>query len=304
MAGQKTALYSRKQSGGVFHIEDQSLSTGSRFYVHAGTGGTAANGFGFNPDSPLTTIDAAVALCTANKNDIIYVMPGHAETISAAADIALDVAGISVIGLGNGANRPTVTMGTIDSVDIDVDAANVTIQGIRFLSAIDDIVAGIDVNAVNCTIRDCEFLESADDKNFLICILGGSAATSDRLTVEDCYVIQDDASNTHFVSLPGTSKGCVINNNIIMGDFGTAAIGVAGVTPFIQISGNEIFNIATTVDGCINLAATATGIVTRNLCGGGAAVVNGVTATACTEAENYYQITTSDLSGVLDPANA
>ena len=39
----------------------------------------------------------------------------------------------------------------------------------------------------------------------------------------------------------------------------------------------------------------------RNLCGGGAAQANGVTATAMAVAENYYGVVTEDLSAILEP---
>ena len=39
-------------------------------------------------ERPMATIDAAVALCTANNGDIIVVKPGHVETVSAAAGLA------------------------------------------------------------------------------------------------------------------------------------------------------------------------------------------------------------------------
>ena len=113
--------------------------------------------------------------------------------------------------------------------------------------------------------------------------------------------MQDDASNTHFVSLPGTSKGDIIRNNTILGDFGTAAIGSAGVSTFLTVVDNLISNAATDNDAAINLHSSATGIVMRNLAGGGAAQANGVTATAAAVAENYYGVVSEDLSAILDP---
>ena len=110
----RTALFSRKQSGGVFSIEDMARGTGERFFVHSGTGTNSVGG-GQNPDAPLATIDYAVALCTADKGDVIYVMPGHAEVVSAAAGLDLDVSGITIIGLGSGANTPTVTFDSAPS---------------------------------------------------------------------------------------------------------------------------------------------------------------------------------------------
>jgi hypothetical protein len=55
---------------------------------------------------PFATIDYAVGKCTANRGDIIMVMPGHSETISSATSLVFDVAGVAVIGLGTGSLRP------------------------------------------------------------------------------------------------------------------------------------------------------------------------------------------------------
>ena len=300
MASQKSAkteLFAAWKQGSMV-IADQKVSTGARFFVHSGTG-TNSTGYGMNPDRPFASIDYAVGQCTASKGDIIYVMPGHAETVSAAGGLDLDVAGISVIGLGTGTLQPTVTLGTAETADVDVDAANITIENIHFKSAFADIVACIDVNATDCTIRRCRFTEAADNQNFLICVLGAAGATSDYLTVEDCYCIQDDAANTHFVSLPGTSRGVIVRRNIIIGDFGTAAIGAAGAVVFGTVVDNVIYNAASDNDSCINLAGT--GICMRNLACGAAAQANGVTATTWAIAENYYGVISEDLSAILDP---
>ena len=279
-------------------IADQKVSTGARFFVHSGTGSNST-GYGMSPDRPFASIDYAVGQCTASKGDIIYAMPGHAETVSAAGGLDLDVAGISVIGLGTGTLQPTVTLGTVETSDVDVDAANITIENLHFKSAFADIAVCIDVNATDCTIRKCRFTEAADNQNFLICVLGAAAAGSDYLTVEDCYCIQDDAANTHFVSLPGTSRGVVVRRNIIIGDFGTAAIGAAGVVIFGTVVDNVIYNAASDNDSCINLAGT--GICMRNLACGAAAQANGITATTWAIAENYYGVVSEDLSAILEP---
>jgi hypothetical protein len=102
----------------------------------------------------MATIDACVAKCTANRGDVIYVMPGHAETVAAASGINLDVAGISVIGLGNGTNRPLLSFSVITST-MNIGAANVTVANMQFSSAVNNLAAFIDVNAVGFTLEDC-----------------------------------------------------------------------------------------------------------------------------------------------------
>lgn len=297
--GAKTEFFARSQPGGVYMFADESRTTGSIFFVHSGTGIDGA-GYGRNPDSPLATIDYAISLCTDNKFDRIYVMPGHAETLTAAAGIDADKIGISIIGLGNGSNRPRITMGTADTVDIDIDAANITIQGIDFVANFLNIAAAIDVNADYFTLRDCCFYEGTN-LNFLVCVQDAAAGGSDYMTIEDCRAICPDADNTHFVNFAGTGTGHIVRRNILIGDWGTMCIGGAGVVTNATIVDNMISNASATNDSCINFAATATGICMRNLCAGGANQANGVTATAMAIAENYYGVVTEDLSALLDP---
>jgi len=302
-ASARSPLFYSKQLGGFASIVDASMFPGNIFYVDSGDGDASDTaGFGQNPDAPFATIDFAVGQCTANQGDVIFVLPGHAETISAAAGIALDVAGITIIGIGDGANTPTVTFDTIISADMDVDAANITVENIHFIANFADITAAIDVNATDFTLRRCRFSELATDMNALIWVQDAAAAGSDRITIEDCQGIGLlDAANTHFVNFAGTGTGHRVRRNVITGDFGTMCIGGAGVITFCEISDNYIMNEASDNDSCINVAATATGVIVNNLCGGAAAQANGIATGDCLAAENYYGVHTEDLSAILDP---
>jgi hypothetical protein len=117
---------------------------GSVFWVDSTTG---SNGNPGTYQRPFSTIDYAVGRCTANKGDIIFVKPGHTETVIAAAGLDLDVAGIAVIGLGAGSNRPTVNFTTATTADMDVDAANITVYNILFTGGIDALAGPIVVIA-------------------------------------------------------------------------------------------------------------------------------------------------------------
>ena len=296
----QTALYSRTIPGGVRVVTDiTKTGSGNIYWVDSVNGASTNSGNG--PDDALVTWDAAINKCTANQGDTIVLMENHQEDITAAGGVDLDVAGVKTIGQGHGAQIPEIRLTTATTADVDVDAADITIENVHFKSGYADIAACIDVNSTGCTIRNCKFTEDGDNENFVICILGATSTTSNGLTVEDCYCLQDDAANTHFVSLPGTSKGDIIRRNVILGDFGTAAIGAAGVVTFCTVIDNVISNAASDNDACVNMNSSATGIVMRNLAGGGAAQANGITATACAVAENYYGVATEDLSAILDP---
>lgn len=298
----QTPLFSRRQPGGLFSIVDVPSHPGNVWFVNSGASGASnTSGYGQNPDAPFATIDYAVGQCTANNGDTIYVMPGHAETVSAAGGLDLDVSGITIIGLGRGANQPTVTLDTATTADVDIDAANVTVDNIHFVAGFADIAAAIDVNADDFTLRNCRLTGDNAGLNAKIWVQDAAATASDRITIENCYCEDRDAANTHFVNLAGTGNGHRIVNNVLHVDCGTAAIGGAGVITNCYIADNVINNAATDVDSCINLAATATGSVLRNLCAGGAAQANGITATACLIAQNFYGVLAEDLSAILDP---
>lgn len=184
----KTALFSRKQAGGVFSIEDNSLSTGERFFVDSGSSNNSDTaGSGRNPDAPFATWDFAISQCTANNGDIIYLMPGHAESVTAAAGLDLDVAGVTHIGLGNGTTRPTVTLDTATTADVDIDAINQTVKNVRFVSDINSLAVMIDVNFGNLHMQGCDFISSSTKEvdNFI-----NLATTVDDFLFQDCYFYQ------------------------------------------------------------------------------------------------------------------
>lgn len=140
-----------------------------------------------------STIDSAVGSCTANAGDVILVMPGHTETVTAAAGLDLDVAGITIIGLGNGANRPTINLTTATSADIDIDAANITIKNLIIdLTGIDAIATGIDVNADDFTMDSCRVLVSDSDGQATLALLTDTGV--DRLTVSNCQFVGDTSA--------------------------------------------------------------------------------------------------------------
>ena len=129
-------------------------TTGKYFFVHSGTGSNGNNGL--TPDTAVASIDTAVGLCTANKGDVILVMPGHTETVTAAAGLAFDVAGIRVVSLGHGDTRATINLTTATTADIDYDAADIILENILFTGGLDAIAAFNDVNSDDITFVDCE----------------------------------------------------------------------------------------------------------------------------------------------------
>ena len=83
---------------------------------------------------PFATLNYAVnTACMPGRGDIVFVEPGHRETISSAAILLLNASGVAVIGLGSGNQRPTFTFTTATTANIPVGGAAMSVQNCLFV---------------------------------------------------------------------------------------------------------------------------------------------------------------------------
>src|SRR5439155_22095431 len=100
----------------------------------------------------------------------ILAAQGHTEACIAAATINVNKAGVTIVGMGNGRRRPTITFTTSTAATFAITAANVTIQNLFFdMTGLDAVVSPITVTANDCTFIGCEF-ESGNATNQ--CLVG------------------------------------------------------------------------------------------------------------------------------------
>ena len=123
---------------------------GTRFLVHSGTGNDVPEN-GLRLEQPFATLDYAIGKCTANQGDIIDVLAGHAETISAAGGVTADVAGITVNCLGEGATRPTFTMSATGS-SILITAASFKMSNFVIAPSVDAVTNPVHIQAADCDL--------------------------------------------------------------------------------------------------------------------------------------------------------
>ena len=235
------------------------------FFVHSPTGANATDRGA--KDQPLASLDYAVGLCTADRGDVILALPGHVETITAAAGLDLDVAGISLVGLGNGRNRPLINFTTATTADMDVDAANITLANMRIsLVGVDALVAPIDVNATDFSLIGCE-IECADATNQAVLAVLTDANAS-RFWMEDCYVHgTSDAGMSAAVRLVGGAGHHIINNDFI-GAYTTTIGAIENVTTACTeayILRNRIRNLTASSAKAMVFVTGATGQIAWNM---------------------------------------
>lgn len=263
---------------------------GNVFYVDSGnTGATDSGGYGRYPGKPFATLDYAIGQCTASNGDVIVALPGHVETVIAAAGVALDVAGITIFGVGNGHLRPKVQFTTATGASFDISAANCRVENIWFNNAIDAQTAMVNVTAADVTIRGCEFMVADATTQAILGVLASDAG--DRLVVENCHFTGTATTGTTSAISCGATDNAVIRNNIIAGNHTTAgSIANTAAAVNFHVIGNFIQNnTADANNKAIVLHASSTGLVANNRI----AVIDStspapITAAAAYVSANYF----------------
>lgn len=232
---------------------------GNIFWVDSGNG---SNGNKGTFDRPFATIDYAVGRCTANNGDLIIVKPGHVETVIAAAGLALDVAGISIIGLGNGSDRPTINFTTVVGADMDVDAANITVQNLLFTGGIDALTGPIDINAADFAMLGCETRDvTGQATDFIV-----TDANADRLFIEDWIHRGAAAAGADTAITIVGGDNITIIPSFIDGNFAVAAIeNVTTAAVNLQIFGKANYPAYIRTRNAADIIATAVATTTGRM---------------------------------------
>lgn len=226
-------------------------------------------------DSPFSTVDGAIGNCVAGRGDIIFVKPGHAETLSAANAILADISGVAIIGLGLGSNRPTFTLDTATTTTIGVTAANVAFKNCIFTANFADIVAVFTLTtAKNFTLEDCYIKATATNMNFLWVVdTNATTADADGLAIRSCKWIEPDAATRSMVKLDGINADIeILDNFVALGvNNNKAALMEAAtgkVANHMRMGRNKVYRLNTdTATGAILYhtdGTTSSGIVFEN----------------------------------------
>ena len=170
-------------------LADEFATTGRVYWVGSAAieGGTvgvdAAGANGNSPKQPFATINYAAGSdrVAANRGDLIVVLPGHVETISAANVVDIAVAGLKIIGLGWGLSRPQINLITAVGASFRINANSTYIRNIRFTGGFDNLTNAIVINGVtDCVLRDIEYRDVTGQA--AIGLL--AANNSDRLLID------------------------------------------------------------------------------------------------------------------------
>lgn len=244
----------------LLNVAGGMITTGRVFFADSNTGNASASGR--TPDRARNSIQNCMTLCRANKGDVIFAMPGHVETISAAGSLTFSKAGVRVFGIGVGLNRPilnfTATAGTVE-----MDSANCRLSNVILRADISAVVVGINVDAANCEIDHCysTYVDTGDD--FVVLIDPASVAGA---YIHDNYFTTEITAGADSVVKMTASDFIRIHDNEFHGQWAKAPIvGETTLSLNVSILRNTVFNADTSVYNGIDMGAlSSTGIITDN----------------------------------------
>lgn len=292
-------------------LEGSGLFTfGNIFYVSSVTGSSANPGT--SVEKPMATVDQAISLAavTANNDDVIVILPGHTETVTSTS-IALDVAGLRIIGMGKGLKRPTFTFSTA-AATITVSAANCSWENCHFVGNFDNVAAAFTLGAA----KDFSLLNNTFDDNsavlhFLsILVTGTTDNGADGLTIVGNRWQGLALAPNAFISILAAEKRVLISDNDVfmdatndVGHFLTLSskimTGIRLLRNTLQVVGATNASVGIFMTGS---GTTSTGLMAYNLVSSLDTTTELIitAGTGITQFENYYT-GTADASGKLWP---
>lgn len=268
-------------------------------------------------DSPFASILYATTQCVANRGDIIFVKPGHAETISTAAILTLDIAGVAVIGLGRGSMRPTLTF-TAAAANIPVTAANIMVHNVLHVANFANVVSAYTATGTatptDFMVGNCEFRDTSSILNFVKTVTGNATANSmDGLTYTNNKVfgLATTAASQAVIIAAATNRTTYLDNFVVypvLND--TAALVDFGANNQLNIDmgRNKVFRPSTSTTGGSLFSGGSTGstgYVYDNYSWhlDNTAGLLAPTGTKLAFQNNYSMITgEADKSGLINPA--
>jgi hypothetical protein len=253
-AGDTAFIPSGANSNAVKATEG-TYTVGKAFYASSTTGGASNTNACTTPELPCATLTGANSKAVSGRGDIIYLMSGHAETLT--GTITLDKANVNIIGLGHDdrmpfsgsvidTQRPQFTADTTTD-KIQVTAESVSIQNVVFYTNVAAHVVWIENDAdyltldrVQFTARNASNIRTID----LIDTKEGQGVTG--LTLKNSYITAHCTGTDGESVIEGDgNNNILIENNYVRGCF------TAGIFDFnsaygqatIRIIGNTLMQI-------------------------------------------------------------
>lgn len=275
-------------------------TTGSVFFVSSGTGNSG--NLGTDSGQPFATISQAISACTANKGDVVIVMPGHAETVAAAGGITVNKAGVSIIGLGSGTLRPTLTFSATASTSA-VSAANVTMRNFAVTCSITAVVSLFNITGAFFAMDAVDYVDTAS-----MSPLSWMAATGvDTRITNSSWVASatQSASTQQWIIINAAHRfkclNCFASLNGAAASANGIIVGATAASNDVDIAFNRFMSVGSTSAVGLSMFSGTTGLVRENHVATAKTAIAGNIALASCYGMNNYSSHVANKNGLLDP---
>ena len=269
----------------------------------------------------VSTLASGLARCRAGKGDVVYVLPGHTETVSVTTMLDNLVSGTQIIGcapFGSGL-MPTFTFaGTTTTSVWTIDDANVTINGLRFeCTGADSMDTPIVWTGAGGRFQNNFVTLGSDTTHDCDVFLTAGTGATDLQIVRNKFKSQSTAVTTNVILVSGTAvEGVTIAGNYMRATLSSATGGMIAVTSAatnLDIYDNVMRNFVEDGVGIRISDVACTGLIYNNFFGGtdaGGTVANNVKCVSfagtshLVRAFQNFATDEDSGSGVLSPAAA
>lgn len=269
---------------------------------------------GHSFEKPYATMNFAVSMATAAAGDVILVAPNHTETIAddgsasgtTTDEWVIDKDGLTIIGLGQNAARPTFTFNGDTAASLVITVPNVTLKNMIFVGGLENLATLLDVAGTGdgLTIDNCEFRDGGTA--ILETIHQIDLATlCDRVTINNCrfFTYAAGSATLSNIEIAIAVDHLTITNCYFRGDVNTDGMidSSGGAGTDVYIANNVMDNLDAATGKCIVLHANTTGYVGDNTTHGGKEGTSPFTVAGVLVARNYYTNVEGASAGILDP---
>ena len=288
------------------------MEPGSRVAAYVRSTGAVSDEDPVVATNLVTTLAAGLARCRSGKNDVVFVLPGHTENVTATT-LANLVAGTRVIGCGRGTNRPNFRW-TATTSQFVMNKADCVFLNCIFRCEGAVVVKAFAVTAADNAIIGCDIDVGTVASTNLSTIGISVEAGADRFTLANNYIHGiAGATCTQVCVVSGVCDGVTVVDNKIYAATSVATVGVVNVTAAatgLEISRNLLHNRLATSSaaGSVTGAVACTGMANDNYCRiedtAAVPATTGWTLNASSLLGLFQNFTTDtkNTSGILSPA--
>lgn len=227
--------------------------------------------------APFATLAQALSTAVQGRGDIIFVGPGHKESIANATTLYMNCNGAAIVGLGSGTQRPTFTFTTANTANIPVRSGNMSVQNCKFVAnfaAIASVFTAIRGSSANSTISGTTLttVGAVTGAFYPGMVLAGANVTP----------------GTYIVSqLSGTTAG--IGTYQVSISQTVSATSISGLTPDFAIENCEFADTSS----ILNFVSIFTGNATANSCDGLSLTGSKISSLGTTAATTAVKLTSA-----------